>query len=372
MRFSFSQSVISRGLQKVMGAVSSKVPIPSLSNVHLRIEDHKLHITATDLEVTVTASVELVESDGTGAVLVQAKRLQELINALPDMVLEMEVTDNFKVSLKGEGLGHYQIPGGNPLDFPELPTVDAGLNLKMSGTTLKRMVGKTIFAVSKDDMRPVLTGLLLQVKGSEVRMVATDGHRLSKISRFDANITGEPRDEVIPMKALNLLTRSLDDDDEVSIGLAQTRAVFHTDGQRLITRLIDGNYPKYEQVIPTSQPSQLRIRTGEWMSAVRRTSIFASSISHQVKLDIKAGELKIEASDPEYGGHAEEHVPCNFVGEDLEIAYNSQYLSDCLRQIDTEDTEVGLSNSNDAAIIKPTHQATDEEFLMLLMPIRLR
>ncbi|MCF7809369.1 DNA polymerase III subunit beta [bacterium] len=372
MKFTFTQASIHRSLQRVMGAVPVRMPMPSLGNIFFRLKDGSLDITATDLEITITSKVEIIESEGDGSVLIQAKRLQELVSKLPDVPLEVEVHEGRKVTLNCEGVGVYTLPGGDPMDFPELPSVEAKINFKISGEFLKRLISKTVFAVSRDDMRPILTGILMQIRSNELRVVATDGHRLSRIIRRGIEFSGEARDVVIPMKALNLLTRSLDDADEPEIGIAETRAYFYTEHQRLITRLIDGHYPKYESVIPDDNPYKMTVNADEFMATVGRVSIFANQISHQVKLSISDMDMKLETEDPELGGRGEEKIAIDYSGEPLEIAYNSSYLIDVLRQIDTEEVVFALKSTNDAAVVTATGQQEDEDHLMLLMPIRLK
>lgn len=372
MKFTFTPSSMLKSLQQVGGAVSTKVAIPSLANFHLKLEGRSLRMTATDLEVTISSTIDLLEAEGSGGILVPAKRFQDLIRELPDLPVEIEVQEPFKVMLKVEGIGLYNLPGDDPLNFPELPVVDARLSFRMPTEQFKRMIGKTLFAVSNDDMRPVLTGILFQMRGGEMRMVATDGHRLSRVTRQGINFSGDPRDDIIPMKALSLLQRSLEDDDEIEVGLAETRASFTTSGQQLITRLIDGHYPKYESVIPSANPNHLRVKLTDFMSSVRRVSIFSSHISRQIKLSIGPGKTEVEAEDPENGGRGHEEFAVDYQGEPLEIAYNASYLMDALRQIDTEDASLELGGANDAAVIHPTSQVANEDFVMLLMPIRLR
>jgi len=361
-----------KSIQQVIGAVSPRMPMPALSNFQLKLDGQKLTITATDLEVTISSTVELIEASGSGGVLIQAKRFHDLIRELPETPLEIEVLEPFKVKLRGEGVGQYDLPGEDPIDFPELPTVEGSSSFVMDTEVFRRIVGKTIFAVSKDEMRPVLTGILFQLRSGELRVVATDGHRLSRVLRQDVNYNGETRDEIIPMKALNLLSRNLADRDQITVALAETRASFTATGQRLITRLIDGHYPKYENVIPKDNPNKMRIRLSEFTSGLRRVQIFASQITRQVKLTMAPTTGSLEAEDPEYGGRGREEVSMDYEGEPLEIAYNATYLMDAIRQIDTEEAYFELASSNDAAIIRPTTQQENEDFLMLLMPIRLR
>ncbi len=372
MRFTFTKDSIADSLQLVMGAVPTKMPMPVLGNLYLKLDGNKLEITATDLEITVTAKTEIIESDGSGSILIQAKRFQELIRRLPDAPIEIEVQEPMKIILKCEGVGAYTLPGGDTMDFPELPAVEPQVSFNISGEYLKRMISKTMFAVSSDEMRPILTGTLVQMRSDEVRIVATDGHRLSRIIRSGIEFSGEPRDVVIPMKALNLLMRSLDDADNPEIGIAETRAYFATDNHRLTTRLIDGHYPKYETVIPKDNPYEMTVNSDEFMAAVERVSIFANQISRQVKLSIDGSEMMLETEDPEMGGRGEEKLAISYEGTPLEIAYNSNYLIDVLRQVDTEEVIFTMKSSNDAALIRATTQHEDEDLLMLLMPIRLK
>jgi len=372
MKFTFTQASMRRCLQRVMGAVPTKMPMPSLGNLFLKLENNQLEITATDLEITVTATVEIIDAEGSGSVLIQAKRFQELINQLPDVPLEIEIKEPFKVILKGEGVGEYTLPGGDPVDFPELPAVDAQISFTVPGETLRRLISKTMFAVSHDEMRPILTGTLMQLRAGELRVVATDGHRMSRITRRGIESTSEPRDVVIPMKALNLLMRSLDDSDEPVIGIAETRASFTTGSQKLTTRLIDGHYPKYESVIPENNPFKMTANTGDLMAIVKRVSIFANQISHQVKIKLDGDIASFETEDPEIGGRGEEQMHISYEGEPLEIAYNANYLMDVMKQVDTDEVIFSLNKSNDAAIIRASSTDENEDFLMLLMPIRIK
>jgi len=363
---------MAKGLSKVMGAVSAKAPIPSLSNLHLKLNGSMLEVTGTDLDLTITAKVELVESEGEGGILVHARRFQDIIRELPDVVLEMTVEDETRVLLKGNGIGIYTIPAGNVADFPEIPSVDPQFSFGLSNDVLRRVITKAIFAVSHDEMRPILTGLLFQLRPDELRVVATDGHRLSRIIRNDISYQGDSRDVTIPMKSLSTLMKNLSDEDDLQIGIAQSRAAFTTNSHNLITRLIDGNYPKYEGVIPQSNPGRLTVRVDEMMAAVRRVQIFASQMSKQLKLEIQSDKVVVQAEDPDTGGRAEESIACEYTGNPLEIAYNAGYLTDILKQIDTEEAHFEMATSNDGAVIKPTSQMDGEDFLMLLMPIRLR
>ncbi|MDP8240499.1 MAG: DNA polymerase III subunit beta [Candidatus Hatepunaea meridiana] len=372
MKFSFNQASMAKSLQRIMGAVPTRMPMQSLGNIHFKLKDQALEMTATDLEITVTTKVEVIESEGDGSILIQAKRFNDIIRELPEVILEIDVQEPFKVTLKGEGMGVYTLPGGDPMDFPELPPIDSQLSFSLSGDCLKRVISKTSFAVSHDEMRPILTGVLMQIRPDELRVVATDGHRLSRIVKRGIDYTGESRDIVIPMKAFSLLMRNLEDADNPIIGIAETRASFKTDDLRLTTRLIEGHYPKYENVIPENNPNKLTINTDDMISTIKRVSIFANQISHQVKLTVAADSVLLETEDPDLGGRGEEKILANFEGAPLEIAYNSNYLMDVLKQVETDEFVFALNTSNDAAVFQGTTVDGAEDFLILLMPIRLK
>jgi len=372
MRATFNQSEMVKGLQRVMGVVPTKMPMPALSNIHLRLDGGALELIATDLEVTVTSKVKVLEAEGKGGVLIPAKRFSDLMRELPDVPLDLDMPDPQKVTLRGAETGVFDLPSGDPIDFPELPKVEAKLKFGILAESLKRMINKTALSISKDEMRPILTGFLIQLRPNEIRLVTTDGHRLSRISRRDVEYKGEAHDAVVPAKAFNQLLRNLEDGQQAHIAVADTRASFAADDYRLTTRLIEGNYPKYESVIPQNNPNRLTVRTGDFMAAVRRAAIFASQISRQVKLTLGKSEMKLETEDPELGGRAEVGVAVDYTGEPMEIAYNAGYLMDVLRLIDTDEVSFEMGGTNDAALVKPSSQPEDEEFFMLLMPIRLR
>jgi len=229
-----------------------------------------------------------------------------------------------------------------------------------------------LFAVSHDEMRPVLTGLFLRVRTGSLTVVATDGHRLSRITREGIDYGGNSVDVIVPMKALNLIQRTIEDEETLEIALAETRASFRTEKFALITRLIDGRYPNYESVIPTENPGNLLVRTSDFMSAIRRVHIFASQLSHQVLLHLEPTLMDMKSEDQEIGSEAKESLGISYEGQPMDIAYNGNYLMDVLRQIDTEETVFEMSTHEDAAVIHPTSQQNNENFLMLLMPIRLR
>ncbi len=372
MKFSVMQNNLEQGLQKIIGAVSTRAPIPSISNVFISLKDNVLNMTATDLEITITSYVELIEFEGSGEVLIQAKRLQEIVSALPNVQLNFDVQSGFRVQLNVENLGVFHLPGGDPVNFPDTPSVEPKVSYRIPADRLRRMISKTIFAVSKDEMRAVLTGILFQVRPGELRLVATDGYRLSKISHSDINIEGEIHDDIIPMKALNILYKNTEDSEEIEVILSDRRAAFITEKQKLITRLIDGSYPKYENIIPRNNPNELSFLLSDFMPALKRAAVFATPPSFQVKLKLEATKAVIESEDYDYGGSALVEVPVEYNGEPMEMGYNANFLNESLRQIDTERAVITLLSANDAALITPENQRENEDFLMLLMPIRLR
>lgn len=372
MKFTFSQNVMEKGLQQVIGTISARMPMPSLSNIHLKLNGKMLEMTSTDLEVTTTAFIELIDSEGSGGFLIPAKRFADIVRELPDVPLDLDVPEPGKVYLTGEFKGKYTLPGGDPEDFPELPPVEKKALFKIHADVFKRIVGKTLFAVSRDEMRPVLTGLFMRIRPGSLTVVATDGHRLSRLTREGIDYDGDSIDVIIPMKALNLIQRTIQDEEVIEITLAETKASFATERLSLITRLIDGRYPNYESVIPMNNPGRLLARTSDFMATIKRVHIFASQLSHQVLLHLDNVQMDLKSEDQEIGSEAKESLDISYEGAVMDIAYNGSYLMDMLRQIDTEEVVFEMNTHEDAVVIRPTSQQTDEDFLMLLMPIRLR
>jgi DNA polymerase-3 subunit beta len=324
---------------------------------------------STDLEISLITETE-VDCDETGAVAIPAKKLSEIVRELPNQPLTVKIEDEHRIILQGQ-TGIYQIAGSDPDDFPAVPDAEGGEEIVLTGEKLKRMINHTSFAVSKDDMRPSLCGIYFQALEEDIRTVATDGHRLSKILDKSLSTGKKVFEAIVPVKALSLATKNVADDDEIHIAMSGNYLTIKMKGDILYSRLIEGRYPQYESVIPKSNTKTLVSNVEALSSAVRRVAIFSNYITKQVKFSIAESKMVISAEDSDTGGEAEEELVVDYQGEDIIIGFNSSYIMDALRQIDSEDVKFSIGTSDSAAIIEPLEQRESEEFLMLLMPVRL-
>lgn len=256
-------------------------------------------------------------------------------------------------------------------EYPQIGVEEADSTFKISFDRFSRMVDKTSFAVSSDELRTTLMGVLMQLTANELRMAATDGHRLAKICDLSYKGDENPVSVILPTKALHLVTRNMDDSDTLEIGVGENHVTFALGSTKIFTKVIEGQFPNYDRVIPKDNNLQMFVNRELLMSTVKRISIFSSVYTHQVKFSISPSSLVIQAEDAEIGGEAQESIPVEYSGEPLQIGYNGTYIHDILRHIDNEDIVFELKNAGSAAIIRPTAQKEDEDMMMLIMPIRI-
>lgn len=367
MKFSVSSSDLVKGLSAVIGAVPSKATLPILETVLFTSEDGKLRLTSSDLEISIVHYIDAhIEEDG--AVAIPAKRLNETLRQLPDIPVEFSIEENNTVSFKTNN-GTYKLAGENAEDFPEIPHPDEALLINTTGEAIRKAIKKTIFAVSNDDLRPAMMGVLFQVDTEGSRFVATDGHRLVRYSN-NAIKAKEAKDFIIPDKALSQVEKLIDN-DACTIHIGEDHALFQSDRTRVVTRLINEPYPKYEAVIPKDNDKILTINKQDMLSTVKRVSIFSSSSTHQVRLQLNDSRLTIKAEDIDLSSEAKETITCEYKSESMEIGFNARYLADVLSNIEDEEVHFEFSSPNRAGILKPVEEKENESILMLVMPVML-
>ncbi len=367
MKFSVSKAELEKSLAKVIAVVPSKSTLPVLTNMFIQAKDGALHVTATDLDVSVTTRTE-VEIKESGGLTVPAKQFYDLVKSLPNNPLEIASDAQFKLTVKCDK-GEYRLSGESDDDFPSLPVMDEKGMVRIDAKSLSRMIGKTTFAVSADPLRPALTGVYIHVD-KELRMVATDGHRLAKMTctRYESNLKGSHH-VIVPTKALQEAAKETK--DHVSIHFAQNHVRFDLGGTQIYSRILEENYPDYERVIPTNNDKRLRAETGRLIEALRRAAILANPHTHQVRLSMKNGELTIAAEDADVGSRGVEPLPVEFEGGEMQIGYNAQLLLMALSHIDTKDVAIEFKGPTSAGIITPSEQNENEHQMMLVMPVRL-
>lgn len=370
MKFSVAKSELYNSLHKIIGVVPQKTTIAVLNCLLMEVENNQLNLTGTDLEISVTTSLP-VEGSENGIMAVPARLLADIVKELPDVPLTLYSHEGNKLVIETEK-GEYKIATQPKEDFPKINVEESVLTLDLSSDKVIHLINKTIFAVSADELRPALTGINMELLPDELRFVATDGHRLSKIvfSNF-ASPVKEKRNFIIPTKTLNLLLRNVENDDRVNIQIGEDHIVFQLQTATIYSKLINGAYPNYERVIPTDNDKRLVVNRDLLLATLRRVSIFSSSLTRQVRLVITPNELTIRSEDIEFGAEAKEMIPASFSAEWMQIGYNSNYFIDILRHVDGEEVIIELKDSMSAAVMFPSEQQEKEEHLMLLMPIRI-
>ncbi len=368
MKFALPKSRLFNYLQHVLQVVPSKSTLPILTNILIEALDNKIKISATDLDISITASIDCTVIKK-GSTSIPARILFDIIKELPESDISFEATSS-RVEIKIPN-GSYKIASVAPDEFPKLPAVNTKKEIKISGSDLAKMVSKTTFACSDDETRPALNGVLWQTKGDKMLMVATDGHRLAKMSVENKKLKGLYDDVIVPPKVLNLIPKFIGDTDkEIGIIFGENNIIFNMDDIVLTSRLIDGPYPNFEQVIPASSDKKMRVSKDDLSRAVKRVSILSNSLTHQVKFTLKDASLTLSTTNADVGGEGKESLECDYNGDELELGYNAIYVNDILNKMDADEVIFELSSSVAAGIIY-TPSTPREDFLCLIMPLRL-
>jgi DNA polymerase-3 subunit beta len=341
-------------------------------------------MSATDLDISITCTLS-ASIEEPGATTVPARKFSEIVRELPEEPLALTAEDGRVTIRRQSGAeGTYALMSVPADDFPDLPNEIEGPEITFSednedapgSDVIRDMVSKTAFAVSRDETRPVLNGVLWQVGEGRMTMVATDGHRLVKYSRAQKGLPDGTTDAIVPPRALNHLVKLMSGGAKLSHArFGQSHVMFVLDDAggdiHIFSRLIEGPFVDYEQVIPQNNGKRLRVSNSLLLPAVRRVSILASAQTHQLRLDIKKNQLGLSATSQEIGGEARESLNVDYDADEMIIGYNSGYLQDALRRIESDDVLFELDSAVSAGIIRPGEQMDGEDYLCLLMPLRL-
>ncbi len=370
MKFIVNTNLLLNKLQSVSGTIVSKPVIPILDHFLFDLKAGKLTITGTDLETSMSTSLD-VQSDEDVKIAVPSKLCMDTLKALPNQPVTFTVdSDNNSIELKSE-FGRYKLVGQNASDFPRIPETTSENSFTMEAGTLSSSISQTIFASGNDELRLSLTGVYVQLYNDNAVFVATDANRLVKVERSDVK-PGVETNFILPKKALNLLKSNLPQDDtETKVDFNDSNAFFSFGDVRLICRLIDERYPDYKAVIPTDNPNKLSVNRQDFLSSVKRISIFGNKTTNQINIKITGSELTIYAEDLDLSNEAVERLGCDYSGEDMEIGFNSKLLIEMLQNISTPDIIIELSTPSRAGNILPTDNIDNENLLMLIMPMMI-
>lgn len=366
MKITIAKEQIISGLQAVQNIVGSRTTLPILSNVLLTAKDNRLSLTATDLDVTVSCSVE-ANVERPGSTTVPVKRLFGIVRELPTEEIDVEVDDKNTCSLRS-GEAFYKINGLPAEEYPPLPQFKENKSLTLRQETVKTMLKRTSFAISNDETRYVLNGIFLSIKEDKLMMVATDGRRLALAEEEIASET--TAEFIVPTKAVNELNRLLQTSGEVEIKFTDNQAAFNLNDEKgfsilLITKLVEGNYPNYRQVIPTESAERVTLVREELLAALRRAEFMTNDKSNSVKVKFSKNNLTITANTPEVG-EGRESIAVNYDGKEIAIAFNPTYFMDPLKALDDDEVFMELTDELSPGVLK-----INGPFLYVLMPMRM-
>jgi DNA polymerase III subunit beta len=369
MRFKTNKAKLNLAVSRLQSIVPPKSTLPILSNILFDLEGEKLHLKVTDLDVSMTSMFD-VEVLKKGSIAVPARVFSDIVKELPDYELDISSTEN-RMEIKC-GSGIYRLSGFAADDFPKLPDVHLARQVKIDATGFCRMARKVLFAVSKDETRPALNGVLWQSGDTGLNLVATDGHRLAKMTRADIKVSPHKKDIIIPPKVLDNLIKLVGEDiEEMGVILNDNSIVFVLEDAIITSRLLEGPYPNYEQVVPQDNTKMLIVEKDLLQAAVRRVAILSNSLTHQVKFALKENSLELSATNFDFGGEAKESLKVAYGADTMDIGYNAMYILDVLKQIDGDEARFELDTPTSAAVIKPTKTVENESSFFLVMPLRL-
>ena len=368
MRISTSKTELQTALQKLSKAVPNRSTLPILSFALFQVDNESTVIRSTDLEITIVTKLTATIKE-TGSAAIPLQPLLEITNEIQDDRITLSVNQQNKIELKTDN-GVYDLMGKAPEEFPALPQTDGKKDIGIDSTRMKSIIDNTSFAVSRDEMKPALTGVFLRINGNQLTAVATDGHRLVQYIAKDYKVSDFTGDVIIPRKFLGLFsTFSIDD---VQIMVSDNHVVANFGDDTVYTRVIDERFPDYESVIPVDNDKVLNINRNDLLGAVKRVSIFSNKATHQIALHLDEQKTRITTEDPEKASRGQEDLlGSQFSGESLVIGYNASYLRDILTHVSDENLVAKFKTPISATLFYPENPDENIDLTMLLMPIRL-
>ena len=373
MKFIVSSLKLLKSLQALSGVIGSNNTLPILDDFLFQLSDSGLKITVSDLETTMTVNLMPDVMEGAGEVTIPARILLDIMKNFPDVPVTVNVAEDTLAVALNAGEGQYKLSGHKSDEFPQVPVMEDTSVWELPADVLARGFEKTVFATGNDEIRPIMSGVLMEMKENYMTFVATDAHKLVRYRRTDIR-SDVQASFIMPKKPINQLKNILGalGDEPVKIEFNRTNASYVFGDYKLVCRLIEGHYPNYEAVIPANNPNQLVIDRQLFLSAIRRVAVFSSKATHQVRFKIAGQEILLTAEDIDFYNEAKERLACSYTGDDIEIGFNSRFFQEMLNNLDTAEVKLEMSAPNRAGILTPVNNETaGEDILMLLMPVML-
>lgn len=364
MKIRIQQKDLSKCINVVQKGISSKSTLPILSGILLEAEEGKLKLTGTDLEIGIKSSIDcdIIEE---GSIVIASRLFGDIVRKLPDLPIDINVDENNNVHINC-GNSKFNIIGQPSLDYPQLPEIFEGNYFEIPKDLLKSMIRQTIFAAAQDETRPILTGALFETNNNSASLVAIDGYRLA-VKKVSVNVDEDIK-VVIPAKTLNEVSKILEDDDaEVKISCTQGNVIFNFGDTIITSRLLEGQFLNYNDIIRNEYKLKIKVKTRDFQECLERASLLArEGKNNLVRLDISDDKLII-TSNSEIGNVYEE-LPIELEGNDIKIAFNSKYILEGIKAIDSEEIVMDMISNVNPCIIRP---AEDNSYTYLVLPVRL-
>ncbi len=367
MKFTITRERLQEGLVAVAASVPTKTTLPILSNILIEATADGVRLSGTDLDIAVSTVVP-AEVDEEGAVTVPAKKLVDIVRELPSAAIRMTASGEQRVSLEC-GRSRFKLLGIPREEFPNFPPVNFDEAWTVTSSDLQKLINHVSFAASTEESRPILNGVLWQLQGDVMRMVATNGHRLSKMD-VPVGSAGASADLIVPPKALDQVRRLFGPSDELEIAKSDNHLGFRSGTTLVFTRLIEGPYPNYDQVIPRDNDRACTVEKDGLAAALRRVGVVASDQTHRVRLQFTGGSLKLSVSTPDLG-EAQDEMAVTYDGDALEIGFNANYLLEILKYMPTDEVRLTFKAPERAATVEPVGWDDPASYMCLVMPLRL-
>lgn len=375
MKFVVSSNELTSALQILNKVIPSRAIIPIIENFLIEVEDNKLKVTATDTEITLTSSIDLANSEGEGKFAIEAKRFLEIVKEIPDLPLTFELKpETSNITIKTE-TGKYNMPVILDIDqFPvpqEInPTNSSSINIDPA--ILQKAIASTLFAIGEDELRPILNGIYFDFTPDYTTFVSTDSHKLIRYRRYDL-VSDVKASFVLPKKPSEILKNLLSKIvDNIEVSFNEVNARFKSSTYTLTCRLLEGNYPNYEEVIPKNNDKSAQVDKQIFFNALKRVSLFSNEASKTINLEFEPSKVTITAEDIDFSISAEELVPCIFNSDKFKISFKSTFLQEILNNLEAKDFTFTFSNKKSPALISPAYsEDSNEEILALVMPVAL-
>ncbi len=374
MKFVVSSSELLGHLQAISRVISSKNTLPILDNFLFNLSGNDLEITASDLESTLITRMKLENTDGDGTIALPARILLDTLKEFSVQPLTFDINMSTMAVVISSENGKFNVVGQNGIDFPALPAIkkEKKFSFVLNADVMLAGITRTLFATADDELRPVMGGIFIEASTDRITFVASDAHKLVRYQRTDAQ-ADDISSFILPKKPASLLKNILPrEEGAVTVEFDDKNAFFNLSNYKVVCRLVEGNYPNYNSVIPKNNPRKITIDRVEFYNTLKRVSVFSNQASNLVKLQMKGNQVMVSAQDIDFSISAYERIKCQYEGEEIEIGFKSVFLLEILANIASQDVMIELADPTRAGLFLPAVTENEsEDLLMLLMPMMI-